>query len=39
MTRQTECIGSLYAEFLAAGDYDNARGGAGRVPGRERGEV
>ena len=25
MTRQTECIGSLYAEFLAAGDYDNAR--------------
>ena len=25
MTRQTECIGSLYAEFLAAGGYDNAR--------------
>ena len=25
MTRQSICIGSLFAEFVAAGDYDNAR--------------
>ena len=25
MTRQSICIGKLYAEFLAVGDYDNAR--------------
>ena len=25
MTRQSQHIGKLYVEFLAAGDYDNAR--------------